>query len=299
LSAHLRSPAAGVDAAAGALLDDLVAAAPEHGVQTGFVHVDSIADPYTEVVARDARLSADAFDVEVHGYYWAVLLTEGHLDRLGGVSRVRRAAPCARLAPAGAGLLCVLTESPLELDEERVLAWRAFLAPVLRAGYPQGREDVGVPPGPLARPVWLFEGEPVPETTRFVLAHGHDPVGGRLPLVWSDAVADPDRLTCWLYPDAAYDRARHDGAVEAVVHAWGVTGALGGLSDVDGHLGGVTGVTWDTDDSGTDALAWQVDVGPCADAAAPVQRLADALRDLAAVLAEDAGGPPFARLRIA
>jgi hypothetical protein len=84
------------------------------GVESGFVHVDSIADPYGKVVANQVGLSADDFSAEGHGSYWAVLLTEGHIDKLGGIAAVRQKAPCAVVneveSPRGRSLLCALTE---------------------------------------------------------------------------------------------------------------------------------------------------------------------------------------------
>ena len=283
LSGWCRTPAAGVEEAAAALFAELRSAGGRPAVATGFVHVDTVADPYSEVVARPTRLSEDRFDVEVHGYYWAVLLTAGHLDRLGGVTRVRREAPCAAVEDVGRpsggpAVLCLVTDSPLDLDHERVRAWRRFLAPVLRAGYPEGRENVGVHLTPLGRPLWLFEGEPVPATTRFVLAHGHRPGGRPVPVEWSSTVDDPERPACWLHPGPAAGDADL-GAVAAVVRAWFATGAAGRLWGVEGRLHWVSDVTADTDPAGRRGLVWQVDLGD-ADREGAVGLLAAALGDL-------------------
>jgi hypothetical protein len=62
LSAWVEAPAAGVDEAAGSLLRQLALTAQEPGVTTGYVHVDSVADPYTAVVTDENRLTADRFD---------------------------------------------------------------------------------------------------------------------------------------------------------------------------------------------------------------------------------------------
>jgi hypothetical protein len=281
LAGWVRAPVEDVGDAANGLLDELVAALATPGVTTGYVHIDSIADPYTEIVTAQSRLSDDRFDAEVHGYYWAVGLTAGHVERLGGTESVRRSAPCERIdtvrgaAGAGATLLAVLTESPSDLDPDRVLAWRRFLSPVLRRGYPIGLEDIGT--GPLKRPLWLFEGDPVPRRTPFVLRHGH-PSTASVAVVIGDTVEDPERPLCWLYPGPSFDRERDHGRVAAVVNAWFVTGSVGLLSGVDGELASVTGVTWDSDERGLEALVWQFDPGTC-DPVAAVTALAAALGD--------------------
>jgi len=297
LGAHLHTPAAGVDDASGALVDVLRDAAALEGVGSGFVHVDSIPDPYSEVVARVPRLSDDDFAVEVHGYYWAVLLSVGHLDRLGGGPRVRREAPCTRVEEVGDGsrLLCVLSDSPLAMDAGRVVAWREFLAPVLRSGYPTGWEDVGSQhPTPLSRPLWLFEGDPAPRATTAVLQSGVDTGIAPVPVQWLSSVQDPERPTCWLYPGPDFDRQRHSGVVSTVVRAWFLTGALGRLHDVDGRFHWSSDVTWDTDDAGADALVWQVELGD-APVEAAIARIAVALGMVASVL----GGDVFTRLVVA
>lgn len=288
ITSWVECPTAGVDEASGVLLEQLLETAGVPGVETGFVHVDSIPDPYKTVVAHESRLNDDRFNVEVHGYYWAVLLSGGHLERLGGAARVRREAPCVRVEPVGVGggegLLCVLTESPLELDAERVVKWREFLLPVLQAGYPSGWEEIGERGMALQRPVWLFEGDPVPRLTRIQLAF-RERETDLLPVEWSPWAEDPERPTCWLYPGPGFDRERHPGVVNAVINAWFVTGTRGKLLEVEGQLHGTTAATWDTDDDGAEALVWQVETGTC-DPVRAITRLVAALSELASVLGD-------------
>jgi hypothetical protein len=287
VSAWVTTPTAGVDDAAAALREQLASCAEVPGVLTGYVHVDSIPDPYTAVMTDSSRLSADSFDVEVHGYYWAVLLTDGHVQRLGGSSRVKREAPCWRVENLSLGdrqgMLCILTESPTELDPERLVAWRAFLSPTLRAGYPVGFEDIGQRSTSFHRPLHLYEGPPVPEGVRFVLQFDHEPTGRPLPVDCADEVQDPDWPTCWLYPGPDFDGERHSALVEAVVNAWVTAGMAGQLFEVEGRLHSSTAATWDTDDGGTSALVWQFDPGSCNPIAA-IERLAAALGELAGLL---------------
>jgi hypothetical protein len=298
LSAWVEAPEAGADDASATLLDQLASCAEVPGVLTGYVHLDSIPDPYSAVMTETSRLSTDGFDAEVHGYYWAVLLTDGHLERLGGVSKVLREAPCQRVERLELGdrrgLLCVLTESPTELDPERLVAWRTFLSPTLRCGYPTGYEEIGQRGTPLYRPVHLFEGPPVPEGIRFVLRGEDEPAGPPLRVDSAGDVQDPEWPTCWLYPGPCFDRERDPALVNAVVNAWFVTGVQGELFEVDGLLHRSTAATWETDDAGTEALVWQVDPGGC-DPKAAIERLAAALSELASVLGDDV----FDHLRVA
>ena len=136
VAAHFRTPTAGVEEAAEALLGWRKQTALVPGVETGFVHVDSIADPYSQIVSFDPRLSRNQMEVEVFGYYWAVLLTTGHLERLGGADRVARDVIHTLDVARGPAVLCVLTRSPLDLDEDRVLAWREFLFPCCEPATP-------------------------------------------------------------------------------------------------------------------------------------------------------------------
>jgi SAM-dependent methyltransferase len=298
LSAWLVSPADGVDEAAGALLRQLAVTAGQRGVSTGYVHVDTVADPYTAVVTDENRLTADRFGVEIHGYYWAVLLTDGHLAKLGGVSRVMREAPCSRIRELDLGdrqgMLCVLSDSPLDMDTKQVLDWRAFLLPVLRSGYPSGLELVGRRRSPLHRPVWLFEGNPVPRLTASILTAGASPQSASLDIEWWDRAYEPARPACWLYPGPAFKPRLHTGPVQAVVQAWAVTGRNARLDGVEGVLGGVSDVSWEEDEDGGQGLTWWVDIGTCEHKAA-IRRLAAALTELGGSL----GRHVFSHLRVA
>lgn len=302
VEAHFRTPTAGVEEAAEALLAWLHQTALVPGVETGFVHVDSIADPYSEIVSFDPRLSRNSMDVEVFGYYWAVVLTAGHLDRLGGADRVVCDAPCDVVQKldrtSGAGFLCVLTASPLDLDQDRVLAWREFLLPVLRTGYPGLWENVGVAGTPLGRAVLIFENDPVVEGTRFMLQHGHQPRHPVLPTEWADEVEDPEAPTLWCYPGPDFDRDVHPGAVNAIINAWYVIGLHGQLWETPGTLRHATGATWDTDDDNVEALTWQVDTGTC-DPSAAIRLLVVALSDLLATLDPNGDQTLIERIRIA
>lgn len=302
LIANVTAPAAGVDEAAAVLLDQLVESMAVPEFQTGFVHVDTIADPYSAVVTQESELKGDGLDFEVYGYYWAVALKTGHLERLGGVARVRREAPCARIETIegpGHGLVCVLTESPLDMSVETVVAWRNYLQPVLRPGYAAGWEDIGARHTPLARPIWLFEGVPAPRFCRTYF-QGKRPLSDptTFAVEWADVVDDPEAPTCWLYPGKAFDPDIHFDVVAAAVRAWAMTGRAGQLYGTNGSLGPVTEVSWDTDDDYRRAMVWRFQLGD-ADHTEAIGRLAMLLDTLCRVDPFSAAEPPFLRLLVA
>jgi hypothetical protein len=286
-----------VDADARLLLAKLRETASTPGVLTGYVHVDSIADPYTEVVTSRSRLGDDDFQKDVHGYYWAVLLTERHIEVLGGTHRIKSQAPCAIVEEMSDGgrpaVLCVLTQSPQLLEEEGVLEWREFLQPLLRAGYPVADpSEVGQHASPLGRPVWLYEGPPVATRIHFILTRGDEPqTEDVVSLGWSGRLTPGNRFTCRLF--TTRDQRRQDteiaGEVAAVVRAWFTAGFLGRLFGVDGTFHYISDV--DVDEEGLSTLSWQFDPGSC-DVFASLQRLAAALSELGVVL----GGGTFDRL---
>jgi len=277
------------EAASSSLLDVLRVAAGLPGAATGFVHVDSAElgsysgmDLYGELVSVNGRLGEDRFVDQVHGYNWAVLLKAGHIDRLGGVAAVRRDSPCAhveQLDHGGVSLLCRVTTSPFELDAERVMAWRAYLRPLLRSGFPGPSSSFG-PRGSFRRPIWLFEGPPVPQAVSIALRL-QSPDGVDIETEWSDSVQDPEQPTVWLYLAAGEDEEHDRALVRNVVLAWTLLGQRGALLDVDGELGRVSIPSAERDDEGTEALVWDFDPG-AADPMAALRSLTDALSALAA-----------------
>jgi hypothetical protein len=79
LALEIRNMGQDASSASHQLLDVLRHAATIEGIAGGFVHLDSIADPYSEVVDNWSRLAVNEFGTQVFGYYWSTLLTEGHL----------------------------------------------------------------------------------------------------------------------------------------------------------------------------------------------------------------------------
>jgi hypothetical protein len=264
---------------AGELVDALRQAAQVPGVLTGYVHLDSVDDPYTKIVTGYHRMSDDDFAVEVHGYYWTVLLTEGHIARLGGEEAVHEA-PCASVepvdTPTGRALLCTLTESPDHLDLPAIRRWEEFLRPLKRKGYPVQLGPLGKLGSPLHRPVWLVEGQAISRDTEQVLRGG--PESGSLPgppLRWDGAASA--RLTCRLHPSELFDEEADIGLTRGVVNAWRVRGLEGRLPEiVGGSFESCSSSMWRTDETGRRMLTWTFAPG-AADAAAALELLSAAL----------------------
>ena len=79
-------------------------------------------------------------DTMLRGYYWVNLLTEGHIEALGGEERVRETVPHVRCEEwdmqGKKGLYIQVTKTPLELTSEKRLALKRALAPVIYKEYP-------------------------------------------------------------------------------------------------------------------------------------------------------------------
>ncbi len=74
-------------------------------------------------------------DTKLRGYYWANLLTEGHIKALGGEEKIRASVPHVRCEEwdmqGKKGLFLQVTEEPLELTPEIRLQLKQALLPVI------------------------------------------------------------------------------------------------------------------------------------------------------------------------
>ena len=131
-----------------ALLELLRSTASSTPTRTGFVHVDTIADPYRTALISRSRLTQDPYVDRRAG----LLLGGGADDRpprsspaaCGGSSRT---SPCHRVevveGSEGPVVLCTLTESPLDMDEAGVAGVEGRTSrPMLRDAYPVGWETL-------------------------------------------------------------------------------------------------------------------------------------------------------------
>lgn len=221
-----------LDAAATEALGWVRSAAASAAVVTGFVAVDTGANPFEQRITRFMAQRSTAYDRHAIGYPWAVVLTAGHLAALGGRDRVVAEAPVAVVEEvAGDRVLCVLTDRPTSLDEATVRAWREFLLPVLCLGPVRSSQ-----PGE-AEPRWLFEGTPVPAGTRVPLQRpASQPRRGS----GRPAVAPVEGLrstavtvvVAWAAPPTPDEAARW----AAIVAAWTWAGRTAGLGDEPGRF---------------------------------------------------------------
>lgn len=273
--------------AAKAMQDALLAVVEHPGVGSAFVHVDGFADPYTEIVSPVHRDHPTTFDDVVHGYYWSVVLGPGHIERLGGLDQVTAEAPCEVVRPvivAGSpGLVCQVTADPAGLAEEALRAWRTYLGPVLRFGYPE-RNGVIDHLERLGRSLWLFEGEPATRGATVSLQSKVRPPEIRIDWPADEPDEEPDvddEPTIWIHCVEGCDPTDVLSPVRGVVQAWRACGFTGRLVEVTGTLRRCTDVTIDTSDDGARALAVQVDFGDL-DVGPAVDRLAAALETVTA-----------------
>ena len=83
-------------------------------------------------------------DTKLRGYYWANLLTEGHIKALGGEEKIRASVPHVRCEEwdmqGKKGLFLQVTEEPLELTPEIRLQLKQALLPAI---YKECLYDVG------------------------------------------------------------------------------------------------------------------------------------------------------------
>ena len=234
--AHLQAPDEGVVEVARLMLEWMVGAVSIPGATHGFVHVDTVADPYGDLVVAPSRFPDAGLTGRVEGYYWALALGPEQVEALGGAQSLRDAGVCeeVRTLDVGgeAGLLCEVTSEPAALTAEALLAWRALLEPLLRPGI-AGRLDHLAPGMPLSRPVWLFEGPPAPALAASVLVHGSRAPRGTLAAAGEAPSACV--LDCSLTTSGA-GGADLVAAVEGAVGAWGRAARAGALHGVDAPL---------------------------------------------------------------
>ena len=230
--ARLEAPEEGVADAARVMLAWLVEAVSTPGATHGFVHVDTVADPYGELVVGTSRFPAAGLAGRVEGYYWTLALGAEQVAALGGGAAVRDSGACEVVRPIDVGgepgLLCQVTSDPADLTAAAVLAWRALLEPLLRPGIP-GRLDDLSPGMPLARPVWLFEGPPAPALAASVLVHGSAPPP--LTIEVAGEIPTSAALACSLTTSGTGGRDVV-AAVEGAVGAWSRAARAGLLSGV-------------------------------------------------------------------
>lgn len=186
----------------------------------GFVHADTSEDPYWWAVLE--RSVGPRWDPARHapGYYAALVLSQGHLDALGGRAAALVAAPVARAQALGEEhALFELAADPTALDADAYRRWRTYLAPLLPSGFRSP------PPSEkrFQRPTWVLEGPPVPKRAYRCMVFGEPSnaedrrpscvgqVGAEVAVRWSGEGLDPGA----------------ESTARAVVRAWGLLAEQG------------------------------------------------------------------------
>jgi hypothetical protein len=130
-------PARQTDVAAEAVLRLLAGWREPLRLFTGGVTVDrgtTLTSPWDAWYGIGNHVHGPLVATHVRGYYWATILTGGHLERLGGIEKFRK-----RVAATGFVLTTVDSEAMIlrdtgpvaEFNDEDLAAMRHLLAPVL------------------------------------------------------------------------------------------------------------------------------------------------------------------------
>lgn len=228
------------------LVQELREAAADPTLDGGYVHVDTIAHPYEQVMLERAGLRKWGPPAFVDGYYWALLLSPRQLARLGGMAAVGGEAPVEHVEKVGDHLLCVLCEDPTQLGPAQVAAWRRFLQPVLIPGYPRPSEGHTNWP----RPNWLQEGPSIPGATDTAIWGKQDPSPESWPV---HRTGDPSGSRHRIDIAGLVEGRSTEGIelAHAAIRAWAIVGRTRGVAlqpvrfEVVGPIQGTaTGVTF-------------------------------------------------------
>jgi hypothetical protein len=103
-------------------------------------HAGPDATPYENRWHIDWYEGAASSASKVRGYYWGNILSEAHIDRLGGMNEISTSAPCflvEDLTVDGRKLAYLqLTSSLDEFSDGQLLKLREYLGPLLPSGLP-------------------------------------------------------------------------------------------------------------------------------------------------------------------
>lgn len=195
--------------------------------------------PHEAALGVAAGIGVDYAAQWLRGTFWANLLTQEHVRKLGGRERVLHRAPCAIAEELDERLVYLQATGDFWGDfEEELRGLAAFFAPALIT------KGVTLPQAPPSMPVasepvsadddgWLrVEDTLDPSSARFVLE-----VRGRL----GDQQAE---------------------ALDQLLDSWGRIGLLGGFG---GHFHGISGREIVTDDGDNTKIMWSMDLGTAAD----------------------------------
>jgi hypothetical protein len=164
----------------------------------------------TAAIQRGDRFGAAAVRRYLWGVGWAVWLTEGHLEALGGRARVLREAPVANVIESPEGLWLEASASPWDMPDAAWARLEAYLAPLLPT--PDNAPALDRPPPAAAQ-------EPPTESDRYSDYAGPSPPHPWLP---SEGVDLAINVHLARRPRAAAARA-----LARALEAWYAAGSQG------------------------------------------------------------------------
>jgi len=140
------------------LLGHFAAAAVATGASTGFIASNEEAGhtKYEYETNRYAKEGLEESDRWLRGVFWCTLLSQGHIEALGGIERVEREAPVAEVQRLrglnGPLLLLQASDSLAGFDTAALVPVYEFLAPVLPPPAPLSEVPESRPRAPRSEP---------------------------------------------------------------------------------------------------------------------------------------------------
>lgn len=119
---------------------------------TGFITYETICarspqpTPYEDGIDARYIIASQSYNQYLRGYFWGNILTEEHLEKLGGIEKVQKDAPCAKVEKfkhySGKALFLQLTNDINHYSDDNLKLLKNYLIPVL----PKGEKKVLLDP---------------------------------------------------------------------------------------------------------------------------------------------------------
>jgi hypothetical protein len=105
------------------------------GASTGYITLDASPDPYERRYGLNGTHARRSSGTRLRGYYWANILSERHIQALGGMDEIRTQAPCHIVEDLSDGRETLaylqLTPDLNRFDDEKLRALRDYLSLLL------------------------------------------------------------------------------------------------------------------------------------------------------------------------
>jgi hypothetical protein len=102
---------------------------------TGYITLDASPDPYERRYGLNGTQGRRSSGARLRGYYWANILSERHIQALGGMDEIRTKAPCHVVEDLSDGRETLaylqLTPNLNRFDDEKLRALRDYLSTLL------------------------------------------------------------------------------------------------------------------------------------------------------------------------